>query len=334
MKKISAFITLLVIIGSALWWWGQETHITQPFEEKAKASFKKPLRTIKQSLNEKLTHRAATIAVDSLSQCDPLFEKLTHLTYQEMNDNFKLLHEELSKDCKTSLEKNLHQGLLVMFKGCEPGKHWDVKSCEQFYSLMRARAISLKLDKNIPLSQWTESELMNTILWQFVQEPHPSESNLASNLKLIDELLTRVPDLYAASKAKFINLLLQELIYKNTSGSKELEKTWRELMEYGAEESLKYFPILKPMMRGDMSAYSAQVKKWQQTNPTDPMGYYYGAYASWKSKDRAGTIKALEKALSLAPDNEQIKNSLKSARAGRFGDPIFTLNFGFSFDDI
>jgi hypothetical protein len=251
-----------------------------------------------------------------------------------MSDNLTGIQEELNSECRSSMEKNLHQGLLVMLKGCSKGKEHDAKACEQFFSLMRARAISMKLDRSMPLSQWTESELMNTILWQFVEEPHPSQNDLASNLKLIEELLTRVPDLYAASKAKFVNLLLQELIYKDTSGNQEMEKTWRELMEYGAEESLKYFPILKPMMRGDMSAYSSQVKKWQSENPSDPMGYYYGAYASWKSKDRAGTIKALEKALSLAPQNEQIKNSLKSARAGRFGDPIFTLSFGFSFDDI
>ncbi|MBY0518262.1 MAG: hypothetical protein K2P81_15235 [Bacteriovoracaceae bacterium] len=331
MKKWIALFATVLGLGILFLTQNRDQNDSSP---KKSLSATKSIRSMKASLQEKITHQSQEKINDPLNECDDLFEKLSLITFDELKDSINSIENSVESNCRNQMSEKLQPMLKMLMASCKPGEKFSAKDCEQFYTLLRSRAIATRMDKKLALEKWTESELMNSILWNFVEQPHPGKDNLAYNLKLINELLARVPDSYAASKAKFVHLLLQELLHKDISGSEELEATWRNLMEYGAEESLRYFPILKPMMRGDMKSFNQQVKIWQQNNPQDPMGYYYGAYASWKGENRNSTLNLLQKALSLDPNNEQIKNSLQAAKKGRFSDPIFTLNFGFSFDEI
>lgn len=291
---------------------------------------KSPMRTFQQSVSERLTHQDPRATTSATHSCTSMEEDLANFHMEELKVHWERLRAEFTGPCRQELTESLPLSLQAMIANCGE----TLESCQQLLVFLRARAIERLMDKNLPLDRWSESELMNSVLWRFMAQPTPSRETLADNLDMIEELLARHPDSYAAQKALFVHLMMQEMFYQDMSGKERLQESWEALMATGKEPSLQYYPLIRPMMRGDEAGFARAVNDWQAQHPTDAMGPYLAARVPWKSQDRGATIALLEKARALDPQNHDIQTALETARNASFSAPLGKFEVGFGFDGI
>lgn len=300
---------------------------------------KKSSRTFQQALNAQVKNISTTWKKNNELEpsCQESYEEFATQDLdrvKEMVDDYFRGGELISEDCKKAVAKS---GPLFsnIEKVCHPETGVQ-KECESLMAFMRAKAITNMVDKTLPLDRWTESELMNSVFWNFVKNPEqPSLTSLQENQKYLDQLILTSPDSYAVNKASFVHLLLEQLIYKKMDKDEALDEAYERLTGFDEVESdVQRFPLLKPMLQNDMVAFEEAANQWIEENPEDPAGYYAKAQIAWKANNRDETIRQLEEAVRLNPTDPSYQDTLAKARSGKFDDKIFLISFGFNFDQI
>ena len=345
MKKSSAFIIAIIslIFGFVISMYFRSQNLTTETKTTTTKTTKirktkKNQRTMQESLNDQIKNTSATWKKDAPLEaaCLESYETFVSSDLDEVTslveDHFRG-GELLTPECLAGLSKRGHP-FKNIDKVCD-GNSGSLKECQGMITWMRARGITEMMDKTLPIEKWTESEMMNTVLWNFVKDQNPSLQSLRENQKYLNELLELTPDSYAVNKAQFVHLLLEQLIHKQTGNDESLGIAYERLMEFdGVEKDVENFPLIKPILQGDVAGYDQMANQWIQDYPQNPAGYYAKAHVAWKSSKREETISYLEEAVRLNPEDKNYQESLVRARTGKFDEPIFLLSFGFNFDQI
>ncbi len=169
--------------------------------------------------------------------------------------------------------------------------------------------------------------LMNKIMARF-QSSKPGTDAWDQNVEMIQVLIEREPQFFAARKALVASLMPQmkdsdiiDQVATATQNARRLNPQDYELQE---------IELLVSQLGGQPEAADAFVA----SNPQSPLGYYYRASNLLKSGNREAAIADLEQAIALAPQDQRYKSTLQKLLSNEPGVNHFEVKVGFSFDNL
>ncbi|RLA63802.1 MAG: hypothetical protein DRQ88_06895 [Epsilonproteobacteria bacterium] len=275
---------------------------------------------------------------DKSNPCSELVTLFSDIAYNEITENIKLIIAFGSQTSCQDEIKNTLKGTVIeaMSEKCfKSAKILKSKQCEKFLINFRAWAINSSFpDDN--LAGLDDTVLINKFLWNFSNNPGFKLDKLDKSLTMIDELISRRPDFFAAYKAKLIPLFIKEIKHEQDM-QEDLASTLEALHSLASDEQVDEFPIVLNLNKKniDEEKIRVHIDDFIKKHPDSSRGYYYLAAIDWKkNKNLDETKKLLKKALKINPKDPFIKETLKSIKNSKNKKPSFYFSIEFNMGDL
>lgn len=157
----------------------------------------------------------------------------------------------------------------------------------------------------------------------------PASTNvedIEANISLADALIATNPDSYFAYKAKMINLLKLELVYKKEANLDEYSNLYTELLKFndnfesddksdpnfilkseelkGIDDDLVHIPFLRLSALNENSDLAAMASEYIDTYPNSYVGYLYMAEAFWNIQEKRAALETFKKTVGTDVSDE------------------------------
>jgi len=339
MKKILLGLFFLVVLAVLFFLLYQEEKLNLPSPIPAKVTEEKTLIKPKKILDLANGRPSKNLKIkDQSHPCSELINIFSNTSLNETQESVEDIIEFGAKvDCQKDIQSAL-KGTVIesLKKNClSSAKNLKSKACENFLINFRAWGINLSFpDDN--LAALDETVLINKFLWNFTNNPEFKLDKLDISLGMINEILSRRPDFFAAYKAKLIPLFMKEVKYKQDV-EEDLSSTLEALNSLGRDKQVDEFPIVLSLNKENIDEEKSReyINNYFKKHPNSSRGYYYLAALEWKrNKNLSGAKKILKKALRVNPKDEFVQSTLDSIKKSKEGKPTFYFSIDFNFENL
>lgn len=251
------------------------------------------------------TPKACLDFFDSLQRLDFFAGEVSQMSYQTL---------PMPPDaCKDGLEKNLAKARQDFLKKCRPqNQNLSDKIGEDCISavyFLRARITELSL-KNKPVSEIVDLKQLTDLIFAQLSDEHPN----FDQMKLIaDRMLELDPNIMAAHKVNVIASIFEGFAANEAHQNREQAWANANAALQGARNLNSNDPIIKDasiaiQTKGfDPELTRDYAENMIHENKNQDQGYFLLAYAQWKQGEQAIAKNNLNRAIALAPDNDDYK---------------------------
>ena len=287
---------------------------------------------------KKINQEQIKVAVkDTTSHpCNSIIEPLVETSLEEIletpQDIYINLEKTACQEALTPVLKNNPQ-LLDLEKRCIKK---ITPECDSLLFFLKTWAVSLKYPDDVNLADLDETILANKLMFNFTSNPSLPVEVLDKNIKILDEMLSKNPNLYGALKAKVIHLFAKNFQY-NLNVEDEFNNSIDSLNSIKSDSEIEELLVVKSFSNKSAGKEDIleKINNFISNNPNNPKGPYYRAALSWNiMKNPSETKYWLEKAKSLAPNDPYVLYSLEKLNKAKPDQSIFYFSFRFDLQEV
>jgi len=246
---------------------------------------------------------------------------------------------KLNPECEKFEPEFLKNFLAEVYANCSKELPWTdaiKQSCGQ--SMVGYRALRLyQYNKDRNVKDLRNEELIQNIIALIssnaISDPEGAAALLASALELKERWPDSAPAAKSVALAEFLSMNgnfrdpaaanLDRVLAAVQDARRLDSKDWQT---FELEMFLKHQQNPEQSF-GDIARFAAQ-------NPQSPIAFYYLGWSLWNQQNAQGAKGALDKALSLEPNNSRFQETRRKMDTASFSDPIFSIQVGIGFDDL
>lgn len=214
-----------------------------------------------------------------------------------------------------------------------PDDETQRSGCQSFLMMSRARVMDALTADWDHYDSMEIGVLVNKIVAQLTKMGALKPKDVEEWRKMTEALVRRIPNNAEAVKAHVMT-------YMNDAAEDPFgaDSPMWEWVERGLELEPGDAQLVEMKLFGDARGEDALTKlsDYVRAHPQQGIAHYHLASYFWRQKDRAGTLRELQSALQLEPENQRYQETFRQAKNPRtgFDAKIFTVTLGFRWDDF
>ncbi|MBX3018801.1 MAG: hypothetical protein KF767_12995 [Bdellovibrionaceae bacterium] len=214
-----------------------------------------------------------------------------------------------------------------------PDDETQRQGCQSFLMMARARVMDALTADWDHYDSMEIGVLVNKIVAQLTKQGALKPAEVEEWRKMTEALTRRLPNNPEAIKAHVMT-------YLNDAGEDPFgpESPLWDWVDRGLELAPTEPQLLEMKLFGEARSEEAlsRLSQYAKAHPEQGLPHYHLASYHWRQKDRANTLRELELALQLDPENQRYQETFRKAKNPRtgFDAKIFVVTIGFSWDQF